>query len=190
MDDAHGAGVLGKNGRGSLEYGGVPRERVIQTITLSKAFGVYGGAVLASSKIQASIVARSRLFGGTTPLPLPLAHAALEAVTILETDHDLRSRLTQNTLRVKEGLRARGFPLPESPSPIIPLVPRSPKEIARLKQSLLAAKIHPPFIQYPGGPRTGYFRFVISSEHTQRQLDGLLACLAAALTKADVGAFG
>jgi len=46
VDDAHGAGVLGKSGRGTAEYLGVSGERLIQTITLSKAFGVFGGAVL------------------------------------------------------------------------------------------------------------------------------------------------
>jgi len=80
LDDAHGAGVLGKTGKGTAEYAGVSRRRIIQTVTLSKAFGVYGGAILATRRLREQIIARSRLFTGSTPLPLPLASAALEAV--------------------------------------------------------------------------------------------------------------
>src|SRR5882762_3709702 len=97
VDDAHGAGVLGQTGKGSLEHCGVDRRRFIQTITLSKAFGVYGGAILATTAVRRRILRHSSLFIGSTPVPLPLASAALEAVHILKTDHTLRRRLTQNT---------------------------------------------------------------------------------------------
>ncbi len=177
LDDAHGAGILGGNGRGTPEHAGVDRKRIIQTVTLSKAFGVYGGAVLASREIRSAILARSRLFRGATPLPLPLANAALQAVTILETDTGLRSRLARNIRFVNDGLRAHGFPINGTPTPILSLIPRDFRESARIKRELRAAGIHPPFIQYPGGPGGGYFRIVISSEHTQRQLDQLLSAL-------------
>jgi 7-keto-8-aminopelargonate synthetase-like enzyme len=67
--------------------------------------------------------------------------------------------------------------LPDTPSPIISLFPQTPREGQKLKARLLAAGIHSPFIKYPGGPRSGYFRFALSSEHTQRQVDALLGVL-------------
>ena len=73
VDDAHGAGVLGAKGQGTLEHEGVGRSRIIQCVTLSKAFGVYGGAVLGSGTLRGKILSRSRAFIGCTPLPLPLA---------------------------------------------------------------------------------------------------------------------
>ena len=62
--------------RAPSELEGVRRDRLVQCITLSKAFGVYGGAVLCSKALRKEIVARSRLFIGSTPLPLPLVNAA------------------------------------------------------------------------------------------------------------------
>ena len=177
LDDAHGAAVLGKRGRGSPEYSGVSTKRIIQTITLSKGFGVYGGAVLGAREIRSAIIARSRLFVGNTPLPLPLANAAIKSVAILRTDKKLRARLTRNTTLVKNKLSASGFPVVNSPSPIIPFVPQNAKEANQLKRRLLALAIHPPFIKYPGGPESGYFRFAISSEHTDKQLNDLVHAL-------------
>src|SRR5262249_44347191 len=71
VDDAHGAGLLGRRGRGTIEHLGVEPRRVIQTITMSKAFGAYGGAVLGPDGVARNIIGRSRLFAGHTPLPLP-----------------------------------------------------------------------------------------------------------------------
>jgi 7-keto-8-aminopelargonate synthetase-like enzyme len=177
LDDAHGAGTLGKTGRGTPEVAGVSGRRVIQTITLSKAFGVYGGVVLGPSKLRAAIIARSRIFVGNTPLPLPLANAAIKSISVLKSDRGLRKRLNANAAYIKGELLRRGLPVPENPSPIISLIPATPGETNQLKRRLLAANIYPSFIKYPGGPENGYFRFVISSEHTRAQLDALLKAL-------------
>jgi 7-keto-8-aminopelargonate synthetase-like enzyme len=178
VDDAHGAGTLGRTGRGTTEFLAVPERRVIRTITLSKAFGVYGGAVLGSREVRSKIVARSRLFVGNTPLPLPFAAAALASLEIVRHDPRLRRRLVFNTSYVKAALREAGLPVNDGPGPIIPYLARTDREAALLKKELVAAGIHPPFINYLGGPRDGYFRFAISSEHTPQQLDALVKALA------------
>jgi 7-keto-8-aminopelargonate synthetase-like enzyme len=200
VDDAHGAGVLGHTGKGSLEHEGVSRRRVIQTITLSKAFGVYGGAVLANKNLRERIIQRSKLFVGCTPLPLPLASAALESVRILKTNASLLKQLGDNTKYVQSALfsgalgnsgkssRGGRSPLksdvhtsPSSlmthPGPIIPIIPHTSAKAVKLKRSLLDAGIFPPFIQYPSGPAVGYFRFAISSLHSRTQLNRLIDSL-------------
>jgi 7-keto-8-aminopelargonate synthetase-like enzyme len=177
VDDAHGAGVLGKNGRGAPEHEGVSRRQIIQTITLSKAFGVYGGAVLGSRELRARIIQASHLFIGSTPLPLPLASAAITSLAILKGGRRFRTRLFRNASYVRKKLRAGGFAVEESPGPIISVIPRGAKLANQLKRRLLAGGIYPPFVQYPGGPEGGHFRFVISSEHSQSQLDGLADAL-------------
>ena len=165
LDDAHGAGVLGKNGRGTAEHFGIRDKRIVRSITLSKAFGSFGGAVLGSKRICRKVVSRSRLFAGSTPPPLPLARAAFYALTNVQGDENLRARLKRNI-----DLIDREFP-------IIAVEPRSGPETTRLKRDLLKAAILPTLIHYPGGPPSGYFRFAISSEHTPEQINRLLAVL-------------
>jgi 8-amino-7-oxononanoate synthase len=177
VDDAHGSGVLGRNGRGTLQLAGVSRARVVQTITLSKAFGVFGGAVLGPAKLRQDIIARSSIFTGSTPLPPPLAWAAIESIAILKTNKSLRERLNRNVHRLRQHLREGGIDVPENPGPIVGLAPLNAGEVARLSQRLITAGIHPPFIRYPGGPHDGSFRFAISSEHTPGQLDRLAKVL-------------
>ena len=177
LDDAHGAGTLGKTGRGTPEHLGISQRRIIQTITLSKAFGVYGGAVLGTRSLRGKILNRSRLFVGNTPLPLPLAGAALAAIKLLKSDRSLRVRLARNTAFVKQALGKAGWPMAGTPGPIVSLVPQDEDETAAWQRRLLAAGIHPPFIRYPGGPANGHFRFALSSEHSQEQLEALLNVL-------------
>jgi 7-keto-8-aminopelargonate synthetase-like enzyme len=177
VDDAHGAGVLGTTGKGIVEYEKVSRRRLIQSVTLSKAFGVFGGALLCTPALRARIVSRSQLFAASTPLPLPLAGAALAACQVLAAGHGLRQRLVRKARQVKEALRAAGLPLPETPGPIIALSPAGSALKTRLSAGLLRAGIYPSFIKYPGGPERGYFRFVISSEHSPAQLHGLITVL-------------
>jgi len=191
VDDAHGAGVLGKTGKGTLEHEKASRRQIIQCITLSKAFGVYGGVVLGSQALRESILKRSRAFISSTPLPPPLANAALQAVRLLSRDgKKLRRCLHQNVARVRTALRAAGWEIPETPGPIIPLPSTTEAEAQALKQRLLAAGIYPPFVKYPGGDANGYFRFVISSEHSPAQLDKLITALATFNPKSKVARRG
>lgn len=178
VDDAHGAGVLGQNGKGTLEQEGVTRKRVIQTLTLSKAFGTYGGAVLGPGSLRRRLVERSPIVLGSTPLPLPLVHAAVQALGIVaRAKGRLQQTLLRNSAFVKNGLRAAGFDLPDHPGPIVPVRPTSAREGARLKRVLLAAGIFPPYIEYQAERGNGYFRFAISSEHTPGQLRDLVEAL-------------
>ena len=178
VDDAHGAGVLGATGRGTPQHANVPMPRIIQTITLSKAFGVFGGAVIGPRKLRMDIIARSGIFTGTTPLPLPLACAALKSLEILRANPRMRRRLNRNVGYLRQQLREEGMLVAGLPGPIVSLVPRNRRDADHLTRQLLAMDIHPPFIRYPGGPKNGYFRFAISSEHTIAQLHLLAKVLA------------
>ena len=144
IDDAHGAGTLEPKPL---------RPTAIQTVTFSKAFGVYGGTILCSNALARRITS-TPIFAGQTPLPLPLAYACLEAMDLLKPGSALRKRLQQNCDYMG------------SSGPIIQIAPGTPA----LKQKLLRNRIYPSWIRYPGGPPNGYFRFAISSEHTEDQL--------------------
>jgi len=177
VDDAHGVGVLGEKGRGARAGLAVRDHRVIETATLSKAFGVYGGVVLGrASEMRA--VGGTRLFAGSTPVPLPVVAGILMAVALLQKDGGFQARLARNTAYVKKALNEAGLATVGNASPIVSLVPESPSAIAWLKRRLSAAGIYPTFVKYPGGPPMGHFRFALSSEHTREQLDRLIEVLA------------
>lgn len=178
LDDAHGAGILGRRGRGTAEALGIRSARIIQTISLSKAFGVYGGAVVAARWVCERIRASSRLFGGNTPSPLPLVSAALAAVGLLKRDRARRRRLDRNVALVKGSLRARGFEVPDMRTPIVSVTPGQATAVRQLTERLLACAVYPSYIRYPGGSEGGYFRFAISSEHSRAQLEALVSALA------------
>jgi 7-keto-8-aminopelargonate synthetase-like enzyme len=165
VDDAHGAGVLGSNGRGTVEHFGIRDQRIIRTITLSKAFGAYGGAVLANRRVCKSIISQSSLFAGSTPLPPPLAEAAFASAATIAGDTTMRNRLRRNLKLIGKD------------TPIIAITPKTAKEVDRLKKRLLKAGVFPSFIRYPSGPASGYFRFAISSEHTPEQVETLLGAI-------------
>ena len=179
VDDAHGAGVLGTNGAGTLEYAHVSRRQIIQCATLSKAFGAYGGVVLASRALRQKILSRGRAFIGTTPLPLPLAGAALKSLQIMRGGKLKRTKLFQNLTYTRTKLRAAGWEISETPGPIIRLPALEEPHAVALKAQFLKAGIYPPYLKYPGASARGIFRFVISSEHRRAQLDQLISVLAA-----------
>ncbi len=179
VDDAHGVGVLGATGQGSLEHAGVSRTRVVQCATLSKAFGAYGGVVLGSRHLREKILARSRSFIGTTPVPPPLAGAALAALQCLRRDPARRKRLFRHVSLVRQQLQRAGWDITETPGPIIRLPALSAHGEKLLKQLLLDTGIYPPFLKYSGATARGIFRFVLSSEHTSIHLDQLTAVLTA-----------
>jgi len=178
VDDAHGAGVLGRTGKGTLEHCNVSRKRIVQTITLSKAFGAYGGAVLGTTRLRKEIFRKSPLFVGSTPVPLPLAASALAGVRVLKNDRSLRRRLTQNRDYVRKTLQDFGVELAATPGPILAFFPKNARDSGRWRKELLRTRIFPPFVRYPGGPAGGYFRFMISSEHTRGQLNSLIEVIA------------
>lgn len=174
VDDAHGIGVLGAAGRGSLELAGVPLGRVVLTFTLSKAFGCYGGVVVGSRGLRQAILERSRLYTGNTPVPPPLACGAVASVRVLQREGEARRE------RLRRGLAlVRGVPgEPWAPGPMFAVAPQSAAAVGRLQRLLRSSGIHPPLIRYPNGPADRFFRFALSSEHGTDQLEALRSVLA------------
>lgn len=177
VDDAHAVGVLGRRGRGTLEWAGLSRSRVVQTFTLSKAFGLYGGVVLCSRQLRRWIVTRSNCFGGGTPLPLPFAAALETALRELRRTLPARGRVLRETARLREELRQAGWQLLETPAPVIALFPATAREGRRLCAALEQAGIHPTWTRYPGRPAGGYLRLVLAPAHTAADVNRLRAAL-------------
>lgn len=175
IDESHSAGVLGWSGRGVIDLFGVDPRRVIQTVTLSKAFGAYGGVVLGTRELREQIFSKARIFVGNTPLPLPLAGASLASLRAFTPR--LSRRLEAYNEQVKSALRSEGLPVTHTPGPIIAFPPQPEEENRRISRTLIRAGIYPSLIRYLGSQKQGYYRFVLSSQHTPDQLDRLVEAL-------------
>jgi 7-keto-8-aminopelargonate synthetase-like enzyme len=101
----------------------------------------------------------------------------MRSVQILKSDKSPHQRLIANTSFVKTALGEARKLLEVTPGPIAPIIPRNAREAARIRRELLKAAIYPPFVKYATDPANGYFRFVISSEHKRKQLEGLVGAL-------------
>lgn len=174
LDDCHAAGTLGSTGRGSLENVGWSRHQVLQVITLSKALGTFGGALLADRTTVNQVWERSHCFVGGTPPPLPLVAAARTSLRLLKRDSSRINRLQSTVHWFKQRLVDAGV-IPEvSPGPMFLISPDGMATASRLRRRLLTSGIYPSHIHYPGAPVGGAYRFALSSEHSEEELGRLL----------------
>jgi 8-amino-7-oxononanoate synthase len=180
VDDAHGLGVLGSEGRGSLDYFGLGLEEVpILMGTLGKGLGTFGAFVAGSEALIETLIQQARSYVYTTAPPPAVAEATRASLRIARQESWRRERLTQLVTRFREGANALGLPLLESETPIQPMLAGS-AELALTwsrqleEQGILVSAIRPPTV--PEG--SARLRITFSATHTERHLDRLLAALA------------
>jgi 7-keto-8-aminopelargonate synthetase-like enzyme len=178
VDDAHGIAVVGPGGKGSPAEAGLPAEAFIQTGTLSKGLGTFGGIVAGPAALAGKILEKSLTFVGATPIPPPLAAAAIRSIEIVQASPGLIAGLRARALRVRECVRALGFRVPSSPAPVLSVTHHDTEKNLRLRALLLQRGIYPTFSNYPGSPPGGHFRFALSSAHTEEEIDLLLQTIA------------
>lgn len=122
IDDAHGDGVLGKNGRGIVDHFNLHGRVDIDMGTFSKAFGSMGGYVAGDSVLRDYLKNTARSFIFTTAHPLPIVAANLEALRIVQEDQSLVQKLWDNTRYFKTHMQQAGFDLGKSETPIVPVM--------------------------------------------------------------------
>src|SRR5205085_9139402 len=136
LDDAHGIGVLGAGGRGTLEHFDARSPRIVYMATLGKALGGYGAFVAGSDELVEWLLQRARTYIFSTALPASAAATAIAAVDLLERDRSLvdslRARITQFRSRA-----ARLLPLADSPSAIQPIPIGDPRRAVAASERLL-----------------------------------------------------
>ncbi|WP_447968649.1 8-amino-7-oxononanoate synthase [Nitrospira sp. M1] len=175
LDDAHGTGVLGQNGRGSVEHFGVDPNELIQIGTLSKALGTIGGYVVGSRTLIDYLMNTSRSFIYTTAPPPSMAAAAQAAINIVQSDPDRRTRLWHNRDQLYQGLKAMGFQLTNTQSPILPIILNDPQLAVAISTTLLKHGIYVPAIRPPTVPKgTSRLRVTVTSEHTREHIETAL----------------
>ena len=168
LDDAHGLGVLGATGRGTVEALGVALgERSVYVATLSKALGSQGGFAAGSDELVDLLVNRARSFVYTTGLAPACAAGAEKALTLLAAPAR-REKLAKLSARARERLRAVVPAVPEGMTPIIPVVVGEVDRAVALAGRLLDAGILAPAIRPPTVPKgTARLRISLSADHTE-----------------------
>lgn len=179
VDDAHGLGVLGRSGRGSLDHFGLGLdEATILMGTLGKAFGTFGAFVAGSQALIETLIQSARSYIYTTATPPALAAATLEAIAIAEREDWRREHLTALIARFREGAAQLGLALTASPTPIQPLLAGSAARALAWSRALeragiLVTAIRPPTV--PSG--TARLRITFSAAHSLADVDQLLDVL-------------
>jgi 8-amino-7-oxononanoate synthase len=179
VDDAHALGVLGPQGQGSTV--GVPRDELIVTVTLSKALGAQGGAVLGPRAVIDHLISTGRAFIFDTGLAPPAAAAALAALRLLEADPDLPQRVLGRAADVARLAGDAGWELAQPQGPVVSLVlgdPAAAVAAARrcLEHGVRVGCFRPPSV--PAG--TSRLRIVARADLTDADLDRVAVALKAA----------
>ncbi|HYN47494.1 MAG TPA: glycine C-acetyltransferase [Candidatus Nanopelagicales bacterium] len=175
VDDAHASGVLGRNGRGSVDHFDLHGRVAIQVGTLSKAMGVLGGYVAGPLALREMLIQRGRPFLFSTSHPPAVAAACLAAIRVLEEEPELIERLWANTRRFKEGLRSLGFDTGVSETPITPVMVGDSGLAIRFADRLLDEGVWATSVVFPTVALDGArLRTIVTAAHSDDELD---ACL-------------
>jgi 8-amino-7-oxononanoate synthase len=179
VDDAHGTGVMGTNGRGTAEHFGVEDAVDVRMGTLGKALGTAGAFVAGSERLREWLLNRARPFVFTTGTPPALAAATLEALRIVREEPWRRARLRENARRLRDGLAAFGHAVPgEADGHVVPVLTGDAEGTMRIGAALrargyLVGAVRPPTVP-AGGSR---LRITVNAAHTAEQIGGVLHAL-------------
>ncbi|MDX1268232.1 MAG: 8-amino-7-oxononanoate synthase [Oceanisphaera sp.] len=179
VDDAHGIGVLGERGRGSLEHFGLSQTDVpILMGTLGKALGTAGAFVAGSEDLVEYLIQSARTYIYTTAMPAAVAAATLASLRLVESEGWRREKLQTLITRFRKGVEQLGLELMPSSTPIQPLVVGDAGHAVAMSEALLERDILVTAIRPPTVPQgTARLRFTFSAEHGEEQVDQLLGAL-------------
>jgi glycine C-acetyltransferase len=175
VDDAHASGVLGRNGRGTVDLFQLHGRVDIQVGTLSKAIGVLGGYVCGTKDLIEFLYHRARPFLFSTSHPPAVAAACLAAFDVLEQEPERIEQLWKNTRYFKKGLTELGFDTGISETPITPVMVGDAAKAHRLSAELFNEGVFATGIGFPTVAKDkARVRTIVSATHTQEQLDRAL----------------
>ena len=175
VDDAHSSGVLGKNGRGSVNHFGLDGRVALQIGTLSKGIGALGGYVACSQDMRDFLLQRSRPVLFSTSHPPSVVATCIAALEILEEDNSLVERLWENTAFFKRGLQQLGFNTGKSETPITPVIVGEGALAMRFSKRLFEEGVFAQGIVFPTVPADKCrVRTIVSAIHTKDELSEAL----------------
>lgn len=179
VDDAHSSGVLGRNGRGTVDHFGLHGRVDIQVGTLSKAVGVLGGYVCGTRDFIEYLYHRARPFLFSTSHPPAVTAACLAAFDLLESEPERIEALWANTRYFKEELAKLGFDTGRSETPITPIFVGEAAAAHAFSKALFEEGLFATGIGFPTVPQgKARIRTIVTATHTREQLDRALEILA------------
>lgn len=179
VDDAHGSGVLGENGRGTVDHFGLHGEVDFIIGTLSKAIGVIGGYVASKKVVKEWLLHRGRPILFSTALPPAAIGATIQSVKLLMGSTEYTDKLWDNAQYFKTKLAKLGFNIGHSETPITPVIVGKEDLTMKFSKSLLEEGVFVSGIVFPTVPKgTGRLRCMISAAHTKEDLDFALEKMA------------
>src|SRR5579885_625831 len=178
VDDAHASGVLGRNGRGTVDHFNLHGRVHIQVGTLSKAVGVLGGYVCGSRDLIDFLYHRARPFLFSTSHPPAVAASCLAAFEVLDQEPELVQRLWENTRFFKKGLTQLGFNTGRSETPITPVIVGEATLAHQFSRELFEAGVFAQGIGFPTVPQgQARIRTIVTATHSRAELDQALGTL-------------
>ncbi|HTC37068.1 MAG TPA: glycine C-acetyltransferase [Bryobacteraceae bacterium] len=187
IDDAHSSGVLGRNGRGTVDHFGLHGRVDVQVGTLSKAIGVLGGYVCGSADLIEFLYHRARPFLFSTSHPPAVAAACLAAFDILEQEPERIEKLWANTRYFKGMLASAGFDTGASETPITPILVGEAKTAHAYSAALFENGLLATGIGFPTVPEgRARIRTIVTATHTREMLDRAAEILTRVAKKMDI----
>ena len=192
VDDAHASGVLGRNGRGSIDHFGCHGRVDVQVGTLSKAIGALGGYVCGSRDLIDYLYHRARPFLFSTSHPPSVAATCIAAFDILESEPERIERLWANTAYFKKHLTDAGFDVggnttPKSETPITPIIIGDGRRTMDFSRALFDAGLMATGIAFPTVPESkARIRTIMTSEHTRAEIDQALEIITSVAKKVGI----
>lgn len=178
VDDAHGTGVLGKTGKGTLEHFGIDHPSVIQMGTLGKALGSFGAFIAGHTELIDLLITKARAFIYTTALPPSVCAASIKAIDIVEEQPELRARLHENTEFMRAGLKEAGLDTLGSSTQIIPVLAGKAERVMDLSHKLLERSVFIQGIRPPTVPEnTARLRITLMATHSREDLETALTAI-------------
>jgi glycine C-acetyltransferase len=183
VDDAHASGVLGRNGRGSVDHFGCTQRVDVQVGTLSKAIGSLGGYVCGSRDLIDYLYHRARPFLFSTSHPPSVAASCIAAFDLLESEPERIERLWSNTRYFQEQLRSTGFNIggvttPATETPITPILLGDGRATMDFSRALFEKGVMATGIAFPTVPEgKARIRCIMTSEHSRAEIDRALEIL-------------
>ncbi len=178
VDEAHGTGVFGRNGRGVVEHFNLSKEIDIVMGTLSKAIGSLGGYVTGDNDLINYLRNKARSFMYTTALPPAVCAASIAAINLIKGDSSIRESLWHNVRFINDNLKSLNFDLISSESPIIPILVGDAQKAVDMSKLLYERGILIPAIRPPTVPvNSSRLRMTVMSTHTKEDLEILLEAL-------------